>query len=40
MYLKKQVLKLLIKIILCITAENTALRGNEEKANSNSEGNF
>jgi hypothetical protein len=36
----REVLKRLIKIILCLTAGNTALRGNERKANSNSEGNF
>jgi len=34
----REVLKLLIKIILCLTAGNTALKGNKGKANSNSEG--
>jgi hypothetical protein len=36
----REVLKQLIKIILCLTARNTVLRGNEGKAHSNSEGNF
>jgi len=36
----REVLKGLIKIILCLTAGNTALKGNEGKANSNSEGNI
>lgn len=36
----REVLKRLIKIILSLTAGNTALRGNEGKDNTNSEGNF
>lgn len=36
----RDVLKRLIRIILFLTAGNTALRDNEGKANTNSEGNF
>lgn len=36
----RDVLRRIIKIILFLTAGNTALRGNEGKTNTNSEGNF
>jgi len=37
---QRDVLKIMIKIILFLTAGNTTLRGNEGKNNTGSEGNF